>query len=154
MLKFWNTKVRCALLTAVCAGLALALVACAVQTPTPPPAPSQAADASAPGGVLRGQVMDTAGRWEEEPLLIFAAPYSGDGHGAGFYMLEPAIHPSAELNEQGEFVLSAVPAGRYVLVVGPTAEQALTVVDEGGEARVFTVETGETVDLGRVQLAP
>ncbi|GAP16781.1 hypothetical protein [Levilinea saccharolytica] len=154
MPKFWNTKLRFALLSAVYAGLALLLAACAVQTPTPPPAPAQEADASAPGGVLRGQVMDTAGRWEEEPLRIFAAPFSGDDQGAGFYMLEPAIHPSAELGEQGDFVLSAVPAGRYVLVVGPTAEQALTVVDEGGETRVFTVKTGETVDLGRVQLAP
>lgn len=154
MPKFWNIKVRSALLCAVCAGLALALAACAVQTPTPPAKPTQAAEPSAQGGVLRGQVMDTAGRWEEEPLLIFAAPFSGDDQGAGFFMLEPAIHPSAELNEQGEFVLSAVPAGRYVLVVGPTAEQALTVVDEGGETRVFTVETGEIVELGRVQLAP
>ena len=154
MPKFWNIKLRGALLSAVCAGLSLALAACAVQTPTPPPAPTQAAEVSAAGGVLRGQVMDTAGRWEEEPLQIFAAPFSGDDQGAGFYMLEPAIHPSAELSEQGEFILSAVPAGRYVLVVGPTAEQGLTVVDEGGETRVFTVETGETVELGRVQLAP
>ncbi len=153
MPKFWNTKAQSALLCAVCAGLALALAACAVQMPTPPE-PTQAAEPSAQSGVLRGQVMDTAGRWEEEPLLIFAAPFSGDDQGAGFFMLEPAIHPSAELNEQGEFVLSAVPAGRYVLVVGPTAEQALTVVDEGGETRVFTVETGEIVELGRVQLAP
>jgi hypothetical protein len=42
--------------------------------------------------------------------------------------------------------------GKYVLVVGPTAEQGRLVADADGKARIFTVTADEVTDLGELGL--
>ncbi len=70
------------------------------------------------------------------------------------YMLDPDRHPHTELAGDGSFALSSVPPGQYVLVVGPTAEEARLVVDAGDEPQVFAVQADQMLEIGEVDLAP
>lgn len=118
---------------------------------TPPPAPTAPPLAADKGG-MAGQVTNTAGVWEETPLYVYAAAFYGDDQKRGFYMLDPLRDPTAELSKDGLFQLSDLKPQKYVLVVGPTAEQGRLVVDEKGQTRIFTVTAGEVLTLGAVAI--
>jgi|YNPNPStandDraft_1061719.scaffolds.fasta_scaffold05263_7 hypothetical protein len=83
--------------------------------------------------------------WGERELFIYAAPfYPTDGDG-GFFILDPSMHPSGPVYYDGSFVINNVPPGKYVLVVGPTPEDAVAIRDPKGTVRIFAVEAGQVL---------
>jgi len=136
------------LYTCLCLVCLLA-VSSACQKATPPIPVPEAGE-----GAITGQVLGLSGRWKEGPFTIYAAPYVGGEDGEGFYVLEPALHPHDELKANGYFQLNDVTPGQYVLVVGPTPEEAIRVVDDQQKPRVFTITAGQVLEAGKIQLEP
>ena len=99
-------------------------------------------------GSLVGSVPSAVTFWPGETLYIYAATFNGNDQNEGFYMLDTARAPSATLDSDGWFQLLDITPGRYVLVVGPTAEQGRLIMDANNKARIFTVVAGELEDLG------
>jgi len=134
-------------------GLLFLLAACTpavIVTTTP----TRIVPSSGRGG-LTGSVPGASERWPDEPLLLFAAPFSGDaGSGKGFYLLEPNIHPKTGLEAGGSFQLNNAVPGLYVLVVGPTAERARLVLGDAGKMRVVEVKADLVLDLGSLEITP
>jgi len=102
-------------------------------------------------GGITGEISGQPKRWAGEELFIYAAPFSGKDGQAGVYFLEPALHPHAPL-EGSAFQLDA-PPGAYVLAAGPSAEEALLLVDGSGQPLRVKVNAAQVIELGKVSLA-
>ncbi len=107
---------------------------------------------TAPGmGVIEGKV-DLPLGWRLQEIQIYAAPFVSTGdENTGFYVLEPSVHSHAKVLQSGEFRLINVEPGRYVLVVGPSPDDAVA-IQEDGTPTVFTVAADKTLDIGEVSL--
>ncbi len=103
-------------------------------------------------GSLSGSVSSASTFWTGETLYVYAATFNGNSADEGFYVLDTSRAPSAELAADGWFQLKDMTPGKYVLVVGPTAEQGRLVADADGKARIFTVTADEVTDLGELGL--
>jgi len=103
-------------------------------------------------GSLTGSVPSATTFWTGQALYVYAATFNGNSADEGFYVLDTSRAPSAELAADGWFQLKDVAPGRFVLVVGPSAEQGRLVADADGKARVFTVVVYEVVELGELGL--
>jgi len=103
-------------------------------------------------GSLVGSVPSAVTFWPGETLYIYVATFNGNDQNEGFYMLDTARAPSATLDSDGWFQLLDITPGRYVLVVGPTAEQGRLIMDANNKARIFTVVAGELEDLGILEI--
>ena len=101
-------------------------------------------------GRVVGQLASRPSAWQGKQLTAFAAPFKPTTEGNGFFILEPSIHPTAVVNPNGSFQLEA-PIDAYVIVIGPTPEEALA-VQEAGHSRVVQVKANQTLDLGKVDL--
>jgi hypothetical protein len=132
--------------------LSLILTACSASAGVPQPAPTVIPPAAGLG-VLSGQIQASTGPWEESRLYVYAATFYGDEQNRGFYMLDPTRDPAAELGTDGIFELRDLKPQKYVLVVGPTAEQGLLVVDEENQPRIFEVLADEVIQAGSLSLA-
>jgi hypothetical protein len=116
-------------------------------------APARITPATGRGGLV-GQVADTAEQWPDQSLNVYAAAYFADDNDpGGIFSLDPGLCPQAELERGGAFQLNDVKPGSYVLVVGPSAEEARLVVDAQQKARVFEVKPGQVLELGQLKLA-
>ncbi len=128
----------------------------AAPSPVAPPAvnsPTPLTLEAGKGG-LSGQVAEAASRWSGETVTAFAAPFTAvNGQEQGFYVLEPNVHPHADLGPDGGFQIGSVDPGTYVLVVGPSARDGKLVVNSDGNPRVFTVKAGELLQTGPLTLA-
>jgi hypothetical protein len=124
---------------------------------TTPPATGNTPAAAHVGdgfGSVTGKVEAAFAAWpDEKDLFVFAAPFYGKGD-EGFFTLDPENHPKSQLEPGGVFMVEKVPAGRYVLVVGPDAESARIVINESGKPLVFEIISIEITDLGIVKIAP
>ncbi len=85
-------------------------------------------------------------------IYIYAAPFSGDANGQGIYYLDPSVHPQATLEAGGSFQLAGLAPPRYVLVVGPRADDSRPVLDEEGRTRIVEVKAGGATELGQVKV--
>ena len=97
-----------------------------------------------------GQLASRPSAWQGKQLTAFAAPFKPTTEGNGFFILEPSIHPTAVVNPNGSFQLET-PIDAYVIVIGPTPEEALA-VQEAGKSRVVQVKADQTLDLGKIDL--
>lgn len=105
-------------------------------------------------GEIRGCMKTDSLPWrsDETALTIYAAPfYSVEGDNKGFFLLEPSIHPSGRLYPNGCFQIPNIPPGAYVLVIGPTPEDAMA-FRKNNVIRVFHVEANQILDLGELAL--
>ena len=103
-------------------------------------------------GSLVGSAPSAVSLWPGETLYIYAATFNGNVQNEGFYMLDTARAPSATIDSDGWFQLLDITPGRYVLVVGPTAEQGRLIMDANGKARIFTAIAGKLEDLGILEI--
>ena len=135
----------------VCLCLLVTLTACSAVAEVSSPTPTNIQPAVGMGG-LRGTVLNSKELWKDRnKIYVFAAPFTGDDKGQGIYVLEPSIHPHTELDASGLFQLTDMPPGKYVLVIGPSPEEAL-VYKDGEKARVIDVPEGEVTDIGEITL--
>lgn len=104
-------------------------------------------------GAIQGKLSigSLPGSWKGRELRVYACPFSGPSDKEGFYVLEPSVHPSAIVNPEGSFRLLNLLPGAYVIVVGPTPEEAIA-FQESGLTKVFHIQAGQVLDLGEVAL--
>ncbi len=131
---------------------ALLMAACAA-APAGGPTLTPAALQAGKGGI-RGRCAEAKSVWPQVNVVyIFAAPFSGDASGNGIYLLDPGMDPRASLDGDGYFQMINLTPGRYVLVVGPTAENSRPLLNPREHILVVQVEEGGWVELGPVSLA-
>ena len=100
---------------------------------------------------IRGKVVLDE-NWKRSTVHVYAAPfYEAQTEGEGFFVLEPSIHPSTQLNADGSFELVDIEPRSYVLVVGPSPDEAQA-LQESGTPKVFRLEPNEVLDIGEVRL--
>ncbi len=116
------------------------------QTPTP------IQPALGYGGIV-GQLAELPVEWKQKPLQLYAAPFLNSGDGQGIFMLEPDVHPSGEVGGNGTFQVNDVPPGEYVLVAGPTPEEARLLVDAQQQTEVVTVYANQVLELGALDIS-
>jgi hypothetical protein len=121
-----------------------------LESPLPTPTSPPSTPASGFGGA-RGIIASRPVEWEGQELTVFFAPFVGDENDEGIFVLEPSIHPSKPVAPDGTFYLDNIPPGKYVVVVGPGAEGAVA-VSENGRPRIFEVEEGQILDLEAIDL--
>jgi hypothetical protein len=104
-------------------------------------------------GGARGVLATFPSDWAGEELFVYFAPFTSaeNEEDGGIYILEPSVHPVAEVNPGGYFQLGNIPPGKYVLVIGPGPEEALAVL-EGGRHRILEIVEGEILEVGQVHL--
>lgn len=93
--------------------------------------------------------LKSTGEWPGRAVFIYAAPFNGDAETGGYYVLEPDLHPHAEIHKNGYFILQDLPQGAYMLLAGPHPEEALRLVDSQGNLLIVEY-IGTGVDLGDV----
>lgn len=98
-------------------------------------------------GGLKGKLVNAQEIWPNRPLFIYTAQFYGEPEGEGAFILEPALFPSAELEQGGFFQINNIPPRRYVLIIGPNAESGLA-IREGGIVAVFEVRANLVLDIG------
>lgn len=103
-------------------------------------------------GGAAGVIATVPPDWSGQALFVYFAPfYPEEAEGGGIFVLEPSVHPSSEVNPGGAFQIGNIPPARYVIVVGPTAEDALAILD-GDHPRIFEILEGRVLELGDVEL--
>jgi hypothetical protein len=112
-------------------------------------APSQEGNA-----VLKGKLSAALRVWPGEELTIYAAPFIGQDAAHGFFLLDPDRHAHAALGGDGSFTINNLPAGQYVLVVGPRPQETRPVVDDQHQPRLIRVQSGKSMEMGELPLAP
>jgi len=103
-------------------------------------------------GGVKGRLMASPQAWQGQDITVFfAAYYEGSEAQGGFYLLEPSQAPTARIDASGAFQSGALPPRRYVVFIGPNAEEALA-IQEDAAPKVIEVIAGEALDLGEVSL--
>jgi hypothetical protein len=103
-------------------------------------------------GAATGAIVAYPSGWGSRTLYAFFSPfYSGDRPDEGFFVLEPSVHPRAEVSLEGSFGRADIPPAKYVIVVGPSAEEAIPISD-GGRPRIFEIVEGQVLEIGPVDL--
>lgn len=106
-------------------------------------------------GGLTGQVSSAPERWSGAELTIYAAPFTRtQGNDEGFYVLEPNIHPHAQLDASGSFNMVNIPPGEYVLIVGPNPREGKAVLNGTNHPQVFTIQADQIFQAGALAIAP
>jgi len=112
--------------------------------------PTSITPAQGTGG-MKGVIGNITNFWQGGTVYVFAAEYHGDENGKGIYVLEPSIHPYTTVDVGGIFQINDMPVGEYVLVVGPSPEEAI-VVRHNGNAKIFKVAVNKVTDAGSITL--
>lgn len=104
------------------------------------------------GGVT-GLIAQFPADWEGQELYVYLAPFTPgeEEGGGGIYVLEPSVHPSSKVHSSGVFQMGNVEPGQYVVIVGPTVETALALLD-GDRPRVIEISEGAILELGQLRL--
>ncbi|MHB0875610.1 MAG: hypothetical protein ACYC5O_06170 [Anaerolineae bacterium] len=118
---------------------------------TDSPIPTPTYEVFATSGVVFGQITALPQGWLRATVWLAPfTPVSEDGK-TGFYVLEPSVHPYTDMLPNGYFQFTSVPPGKYVIIAGPTPEEALP-AKENGDSRVVEVKAGEVLDVGQFSL--
>lgn len=103
-------------------------------------------------GGMRGVIDNIEAFWQKRTVYVFAAEYVGNEQGEGIYVLEPSIHPYTTVEAGGFFQINNMPPGEYVLVIGPSPEEAIT-VRRDAKAVIYKVAAGDVTDIGSIHLS-
>ncbi len=115
------------------------------------PKPTQIKPKPGTGG-MRGVIVNLDAFWKDRTVYVFAAEYVGNEQGEGIYVLEPSIHPYTTVDPGGFFQINDMPPGEYVLVVGPSPEEAIA-VRKDDKATIYKVVEGDVLDIGSINLS-
>jgi hypothetical protein len=100
-------------------------------------------------GAVRGKVASKPSSWGEVTVYLAGFTPLEEGSKTGWYVLEPSLHPHAKTDSSGYFVVDQVPPGQYVVVVGPTPEDAVAAL-AGRDPLVIEVKAGQVTELGDI----
>jgi hypothetical protein len=103
------------------------------------------------GFSLYGTIESIPETWSGREIDVYAALFQGDVSGEGYYVLEPDLYPHASMEKNGRFVISELSPGTYILLAGPSPEEALRLVNETGDQVIIEFK-GERMDLGKLFL--
>lgn len=121
-------------------------------TQQPPAATVSLGTPEAGFGGAKGVLVTYPSAWANQTLRVYFSPfYAVEKEDQGYFVLEPTIHPSTELDAGGSFGLTDIPAAKYVIVIGPTAQDALP-ISEGGRPQIFEIVEGVVLDIGEVHI--
>jgi hypothetical protein len=103
-------------------------------------------------GAISGRLSAPTTSWEDREITAYACPFTPNKEGTGgFFILEPTIHPHAVVAADGSFQITNVPPGSYVIVAGPSPEEALA-YRKTDQAAVVEVAADEVLDLGDIEI--
>jgi hypothetical protein len=102
-------------------------------------------------GMATGRIASRPDEWSGQELWVYFAPFVGDVNDEGIYVLEPSAHPRTRVSSDGSFDLINIPPGNYVVVIGPSPEEAIPVTKDD-RPEVFSVQAGELLEMGAVEL--
>jgi hypothetical protein len=123
----------------------------ATPTELPQPTPQALQTPQAGMGAVSGRLSGPA-YWEDREITAYACPFTPNKEGTGgFFILEPSIHPHAIVAADGSFAIPDVPPGAYVIVAGPSPEEALA-YRKTDQAAVIEVTADEVLDLGNIEI--
>ena len=132
--------------------IALGLYGCALrQTPEPqttPPANPQADKATLVGRLVDAQTGDHLVN-----LIGRLASVIREGDG-GFFILDLAQSPGANVDPNGYFIFENVDPEEYVLTIGYGENIAdyVTVQNSDGTAKVWSTQAGQIIDMGTIRI--
>jgi hypothetical protein len=138
--------------TAAPAPSAAATSAAAVTTPAGPPLPAAAPDAAVVGGRILSNV-------DGSPLVYVRVAFAEviRAEDEFVYFDDPVETPAVEADEQGFFVIEAVPPAEYVIIVGDPMGNNVLATEADGQTPLFvTLSAGEQRNFGDllINLAP
>ena len=121
--------------------------------PTPTVNPLPAMDLEEGKAGIEGRLI-VFRSWRDREVTIYAAPFTQtESENQGFYVLEPSVHPSDKLDENGYFQIENIDPGAYVLIAGPHPDEGVPIEDpETGQPMIHRVEGGEVLDIGEYEL--
>jgi len=79
---------------------------------------------------------------------VYFAEHTRHPDGWGVYALNTAVTKYVLIDPEGVFQAPDLEPGEYVLVVGIEPETSYIISDEGGEAKIYTVQAGDVLDIG------
>jgi hypothetical protein len=122
------------------------------ESPLVPEATLPPLSLEAGAGGAKGMLASFPSTWEGMELTVYFAPfYPGEEEEGGIYILEPSIHANAKIHAGGAFQLGNIPPGRYVVVIGPSPEDALVILS-GDQPRIIEITDGSILELGELRL--
>ena len=116
-------------LPVLCAWLILA-AACSPGISAPETLPEELPVAAAETNLVTGSVENADNIWPEREITLFAATFKGTSEKEGYFVLEPGQNPHTDVAMDGSFTLSDLPPGQYILLAGPTPEEARKLITE------------------------
>ena len=97
------------------------------------------------GGTIAGR----PDQWKGRSLYVYAAYFYGEAD-SGYFVLEPDLYPHAQVSRRGDFRLSQMPDERYILLAGPSPDEALRLMGAGGHYLMLRPDAERGIDLGEV----
>lgn len=123
-----------------------------LQVPTPPIATLPPLTLEPNCGGAKGTIVKYPADWTGSQLYVYFSPfYSAEHPDEGFYVLEPSVHPSISVAAGGAFQAGNIPPGQYVVVVGPTPQESIPILD-GTQPRIFNIQESVVLEIGDVFL--
>lgn len=98
-------------------------------------------------GGMTGIIQNSDGALEPGTRVYFAE-HRRHPDGWGVFALDTAVTKYVLIDPEGVFQADDLPPGEYVLVVGIEPETSHIISDNAGEARIYTVQAGEVLDIG------
>lgn len=137
--------------------VAVFLVSCSGGTP-PQPADvnrPQVPTPNASSGIVTGQALasGTNAPITQTPVYL-AQIHWDDDHKSAAYVLNISQSPSAFTDQNGFFTFTTVPPNEYALIIGEYDRNTDVVRESNGNARIYQIEAGKTIDTGAVQVNP
>lgn len=86
-------------------------------------------------------------------VVRLAKVFWNEEHSEGVYVLEGARSPSCITDDKGTFIFAGIGPGDYVMIVGDVYGHHIIVSNVDGSARIFSLEEGNVLDVGQLQVA-
>lgn len=98
-------------------------------------------------GGMTGMIQNSNGALQPGTRVYFAE-HTRHPDGWGVFALDTGVTKYVLIDPEGVFQADDLPPGEYVLVVGIEPESSYIISDNAGEARIYTVQAGEVLDIG------
>lgn len=116
-----------------------------------PPVPTP----NASSGTVSGQVLANSNKAPIGQTPIYLAQiHWDDEHKSAAYVLNISQSPAALTDQNGFFTFTTVPPNEYALIVGQYDGNNDVVRESDGNARIYRIEAGKSIDTGAVEVNP